>query len=129
MTPQRARRRYVKAFSFSMISYMVLVFAVPLAIKYFAIAGPLLFGLSVLPALPLLAMISVMGRYLLETDEYVRALQTLRMMVALAALLGATSIYGFVEVFADAPHVPLFLIFPAFCAFWGVTCAMIRSVK
>jgi hypothetical protein len=129
MTPQRATRRYVGAFWVSMSLYVVLVIAVPVLIKVYHIKGALLLGLSALPALPLLAMISVMGRYLLETDEYMRALQTKRMMVALAALLGACSIYGFVEVFANAPHLPVFMIFPAFCALWGVTCAIIRTAK
>lgn len=93
------------------------------------VEGPLLWALAVLPALPLLRIIHVMGRYLLETDEYQRALQTRRMMAALGLTLGACSVYGFLEMFADAPHIELYLVFPAFCAFWGITCLFVRSVK
>jgi len=129
MTPQRATHRYVRSFWVAISLYTVLVFAVPLLIKHYEIKNWLLWLLSVLPALPLIGVISVMGRFLLETDEYVRTLHTLRMMIALAALLGFCTIYGFIEVFAGAPHIPMFLIFPVFCVLWGITCAIVRTVK
>ena len=129
MTPRRATQRYTRDFWIAILVYVVLVFAVTLAIKHHNITGPLLWTLAVLPALPLLRMIYVMGRYLLETDEYQRAMQTRRMLGALGAMLGVCTVYGFVETFAGAPHLELYLVFPMFCGLYGASCLFIRSAK
>ncbi|KAF0179907.1 MAG: hypothetical protein IV086_13540 [Hyphomonadaceae bacterium] len=129
MTPKRARQRYVRSFGSSISAYVVLVFGVPLLLRQYEITGPLLWLLAVLPALPLLFIIYVLGRYLLETDEYERAIQTRRMMAALGAMLAVCTVYGFMETFAAAPHLELFLVFPMFCVFWGLSCIFIRTAK
>lgn len=129
MTPQRARRRYVVGFSLSMAIYVVLVFGVSLSIKRLGVEGPALYALAVLPSLPLIFSIYVMGRYLFEMDEYQRAIQMRRMLAGLGATLAVCSVWGFVEVFADAPRLDLYLVYPMFCMFWGLSCAAIRSVK
>lgn len=129
MTPQRARRRYTRSFWASISAYVALVFAVPLLLREYEISGLLLWILAVLPALPLLFVIYVMGRYLIETDEYERMIQTRRMLVALGAMLAVCTVYGFAETFAAAPHLELFLVFPMFCFFWGLSCIFVRFAK
>jgi hypothetical protein len=129
MTPQLAKRRYVRSFWSSIAAYVALVFAVPTLLRHYDIVGPLLWLLAVLPALPLLFVIYVMGRYLIETDEYERMIQTRRMLAALGAMLAVCTVYGFAETFARAPHLELFLVFPMFCFFWGLSCIFIRIAK
>lgn len=129
MTPDRAKRRYLIGFSLSMAIYVVCVFGVSFALKRGGIEGPLLYALAVLPSLPLVYSIFVMGRYLMEMDEYQRALQMRRMLGGLAATLAVCSAWGFLEIFAKVPRLDLYLVYPMFCMFWGVSCAFIRSVK
>jgi hypothetical protein len=129
MTPQLAKRRYLVGFSISMSIYVVLVFGVSLAIKRLGIEGPLLYALAVLPSLPLVYSIYVMGRYLMEMDEYQRAMQTRRMLAGLGATLAVCSVWGFLEVFAKTPRLDLYLVYPIFSFFWGFSCIFIRTVK
>jgi hypothetical protein len=129
MTPQRARRRYIAGFAASMSLYVIFVFGVPLSIKSLAIEGPALYALAVLPSLPLIYSIYVMGRYLMEMDEYQRAMQTRRMLAGIGATLAVCSAWGFLEIFAQAPRLDLYLVYPMFCMFWGLSCFFIRSVK
>jgi hypothetical protein len=78
---------------------------------------------SVLPvALGLLAgagtvvWIWATARYLSEIeDEYLRMLQVRGMLVATGVTLSITSMWGMVELFTTAPHLPLFLVFPIWC--------------
>ncbi len=129
MTPQRAKRRYFAGFSLSMAIYVVLVFGVSLSIKRLGVEGPLLYVLAVLPSLPLVYSIYVMGRYLMEMDEYQRAMQTRRMLAGIGATLAVCSAWGFLEVFADAPRLDLYLVYPMFSMFWGLSCLFVRSAK
>ena len=129
MTPQRAKRRYLVGFSIAMTIYVVCVFGVSFALRRGAFEGPLLYALAVLPSLPLVYSIYVMGRYLMEMDEYQRALQTRRMLGGIAATLAVCSAWGFLEIFAKAPRLDLYLVYPMFCMFWGASCLFIRSVK
>lgn len=129
MTPQRAKRRYLVGFSIAMSLYVICVFGVSLSIKRLAIEGPALYALAVLPSLPLIYSIFVMGRYLMEMDEYQRAMQTRRMLAGIGATLAVCSVWGFLEIFAQVPRLDLYLVYPMFCMFWGLSCAFIRSVK
>jgi putative oxidoreductase len=52
---------------------------------------------------------------LVETsDEYVRAFLVRRLGFAAAVSLALFSTWGFGEVYADAPHIPGFMVFPLF---------------
>lgn len=129
MTPQRAKRRYFVGFSIAMSLYVIFVFGVSLSIRRLGIEGPALYALAVLPSLPLIYSIFVMGRYLMEMDEYQRAMQTRRMIAGIGATLAVCSVWGFLEIFAKAPRLDLYLVYPMFCMFWGLSCFFIRSVK
>lgn len=129
MTPQRAKRRYFVGFGVSMTLYVVCVFGVSFALKRGGVEGPLLYALAVLPSLPLVYSLYVMGRYLLEMDEYQRALHTRRMLAALGATLAFCSVWGFLEIFAHVARFDLYLVYPLFSTLWGLSCIVIRSVK
>ena len=57
-----AVRRYMKRFIPTMLLYVVVLMASILAIKRLHPEGPLLWALAVAPAVPILAVIWVMGR-------------------------------------------------------------------
>ncbi|MGZ8998632.1 MAG: hypothetical protein ACXW2T_07235, partial [Allosphingosinicella sp.] len=82
--------------------------------------GPAIWGIAVLPALPLLFVFYAMGRYLAElTDEYVRMLEVRKALVATGLTLAVATVLGFLEIYAEAPHMPLFFI-P--CIWFGGLC-------
>ena len=64
---------------------------------------------AVAPALPLLAVLWINVRYLVEeTDEFRRLQMMLSMLCGLAAILAVSVTWGFLEGFAGAPHMALY---------------------
>jgi len=106
-----AARAYVRRFVPMMLGYAVLVFAAPYAIWALEAQGPLLWGLAMLPALPIIGVFWLIARYIVELrDEYVRVLEVRKALVATALTLSIASIWGFLEIYADAVHLPTFYI-------------------
>ncbi len=63
--------------------------------------------LAMLPIVPILAMIYVMGRYVVEErDEYLRHRAIMASLVGLGFVLAIGSFWGFLETFELVPHVP-----------------------
>lgn len=106
-----AARAYLHRFVPTMLAYVVLVFAVPVAIRALGAQGLLLWLLALLPALPIIAVFVLIARYIVElTDEYLRVLEVRKALVATAFTLSIASIWGFLEIYADAVHLPTFYI-------------------
>ena len=106
-----ALRAYLRRFFPTMALYVILVWASPFAIEATRATGPLLWGIAILPALPLMAGFWIIGRLLIELrDEYIRMLQIRQALVATGFAMSAASAWGFLEVYADAPHLPLFTV-------------------
>ena len=103
--------RYLRRFFPTMALYVALVWISPYAIWATEAQGPLLWGLAILPAIPLMAVFWIIGRLLIELrDEYVRMLQIRQALVATGFAMSAASAWGFLEVYADAQHLPLFTV-------------------
>jgi hypothetical protein len=63
--------------------------------------------LAMLPIVPVLAFVYVMGRYIVEeADEYLRHRATMASLVGLGLVLAFGSFWGFLETFELVPHVP-----------------------
>ncbi|WP_213981481.1 hypothetical protein [Sphingomonas sp. dw_22] len=116
-----AQRRYVWRFSIAMTAYVVVLFACTWAGRAYDPHGPALFLLSLLPALPLLVVIGVMGRYLIEEgDEFIRARLVTAMIGGIGVTLAVTTVWGFLEEGGVVAHFPTFLAFPLWCASFGL---------
>lgn len=103
--------RYLRRFFPTMTIYVVLVFTVPWAIQAIQPQGPLLWAIAILPALPLMLVFLIIGALLIELrDEYIRMLEIRKALVATGFAMSAASGWGFLEVYADAPHLPLFTV-------------------
>ncbi|MBA4048184.1 MAG: hypothetical protein C0476_06540 [Sphingomonas sp.] len=106
-----ALRAYLRRFVPVMLIYAVLVFAAPYAIWAWRPEGPFLWAIAVLPALPIIGVFWIIARYILElTDEYLRMLEVRKALVATAFALSIASIWGFLEIYADVPHLPAFFV-------------------
>lgn len=71
------------------------------------LSGATAFLIALLPIGPILAMIWVMGRYLVEEqDEYLRHKAMIASLVGLGVVLAVGSFWGFLETFGLVPHAP-----------------------
>lgn len=103
--PGAAIVRYTKGIAITSLLY---VFGLGIAItldKRMELEGAAAFLVALMPVLPILGMIWVMGRYLVEEqDEYLRHKAIIASLVGLALVLGFGSFWGFLEQFGLVPH-------------------------
>jgi hypothetical protein len=120
-TPSPAVRRYLRRFIPAMTGYVVVLFASLHIIRAYDPQGPLLWLLGVAPAIPVIAVIAVMGLYLMEeTDEFQRAILIQSMLWGIGITLALSTAWGFLENVGALPHFPLYLIFAVFCGAFGL---------
>jgi len=121
MKQNPAQRRYMWRFLPTMASYVVLLFGSNFLVDKWHPGGILLVALAVLPALPLIATIVVLGLYLAEErDEYLRRQMVIAMLFGLAALLSVATVWGFLQVAELVGSPPTFLAFPFWCVGWAL---------
>ena len=93
-------------------AYIVVLLGAILMHERLHVSGPALYVIAILPALPLIGVVWALGRFLIEeTDEYQRALAVRKMLVASGFLLVVATIWGFLEEFGLAPHLPAYWCF------------------
>lgn len=123
-----ANTQYIIGISATMTLYVLALFGSILAIKNLHPAGVLLYGLAVLPALPIGGSIVVFLRYIEQVDEYVRGVTLKRFIVATGLTLFVCTAWGFLEENAGAHHFSLYLVYPMFWVFFGLASAIYRKV-
>ena len=133
-----AKRRYVIRFLSTMGVYAIAVLAVVSYLVRSHPTGPrsvppnLLYVLAVLPALPIVGSIVVVGLYLAEEkDEFQRRLIEWSLLWGMGGTLATTSVCGFLEMFARVHFTshygsPLFWVFPLFWICTGMASIGLR---
>lgn len=122
-----AGRRYLKRFIPTMIAYVVLVFGASYAFDRMTLSGPVAWALATAPAIPIVAVIAIMGLYLKEeTDEFQRNILIQSMLWGFGLTMAATSVWGFAEIYVDAPPLQAFWVFPLFCLGMGLSQPFVR---
>lgn len=102
-------------------SYMIALFAAISVYNQWQPKGPILWAIAILPALPILYFVWKLGRYLAEeTDEYIRMKQVQAALFATGLLLVLATIWGFLETFGVAPHVPAWAAIPVWAVGLGI---------
>jgi xanthosine utilization system XapX-like protein len=125
-TMSPAAKRYLVRFFPAMAAYVAVLLASTWLIKHQAPQGPLLWALAIAPAVPIIAVIAIMGLYLREeTDEFVRALLVQAMLWGIGVTLAGCTAWGFLENVDLVPHLPLYLVFPIFCGAMGLAQVLI----
>ena len=110
-----AMRRYLRRTWSLFAVYMVIVFTVALLIKHAIPPGFWRYVAAVVPTVPLIGVIAAIGLYLHEeTDEFRRNLYAQSMLWGLGVVLVLTSVWGFLEMLADAPHIAAWWVFPIY---------------
>ena len=112
-----ANRRYQRDVRWLLVAYFVALGCSAWFVKHGAGHGVARYLWSVLPTLPIIAIIVRMAQYLHEeTDEYLRLLQMNRILAGTGALLTALLISDFLRAFGNAPDFAPFVLFFCFAA-------------
>jgi hypothetical protein len=102
-------------------AYVIALFGAISIYKQLEPSGPVLWLIAVLPSLPILYFVWALGRYLVEeTDEYIRMTQVSSALFATGWLLVLATIWGFLETFGVAAHVPSWAAVPLWAIGLGV---------
>lgn len=122
-----ATRRYTRRFFSTMGAYVIVILSVVWYLKHAHPTGPLLYLLAVLPAVPILGVILVVGLYLVEEkDEFQRTVLIQSMLWSIAFTLATTTVWGFLELFAGTVAFQPYLAFPLFWFFVGVATPFLK---
>jgi len=117
---KHAGQRYTRAMTVAFGLYMTLVIAGAIAIR---VLEPPQWALIVLALAPLAPALMMLRAYLIYTsalDEFQRRLQSQALIVAAAFVVFGSFAYGFLEEWANFPHLPLIWVFPVFAFTFGI---------
>lgn len=121
MYQSAANKRYIRRFLPTMFAYVVILFACVWAINTYAPTGPALVILCLLPSLPIIAAIAIMGLYLNEEpDEFLRRQMAAAMLGGTAVVLAVATVVGFLQMGKVIGEVEAIWAFPVWCGSWGV---------
>lgn len=105
-----AQRRYNRRTILAALAYGVLLIGEQYALHRAHVSPEAGYALSILPALPIIAIFAFVGRYLIEEqDEYLRMRMVRQVLWATGITLAATTLWGFLED-AGLPHLPMFYV-------------------
>jgi hypothetical protein len=122
-----AMRRYLLRFVPAMLAYVVVLSGSILAFENLRPTGPLLWVVAVAPALPIIAVIAIMGLYLMEErDEFQRGMSVQALLWGMGVTLAGATVWGFLENFGLVEHMPTYLAFPVFCGVFGLAQPLVR---
>lgn len=106
MSALSAKRRYQRRVVILAIIYAALLFPAVYLLDRHRIAGPLAYGVGVLPALPVVGFFAAIGLYLTEErDEYLRMLLIRQTLIATGLAMTGATLWGFLEGFDLLPHL------------------------
>jgi hypothetical protein len=119
-------RRYLVRFGISMSAYVMLLLTAVSLYHHGLTAGPLGYVVALAPAAAILGCIASVGFYLAEeTDEFARETLIQSLLWGTAATLSVATVWGFLETFGKAPHVPAWAVVPLFAIAMGVAQAFV----
>lgn len=115
-----AARRYRRDLAIAGALYVACVLGAALAIRNLDPPQWTVMVLSLLPVAPALMMLRAYLVFTRAMDEFQRRVQTEALIVAAAVTVFGSFAYGFLEEWADFPHVPLIWVFPVFAFAFGL---------
>ena len=123
---RQANRRYRRDMAIAAVIYVAAVFAGAFAIRNLSPPYPVVVVLALLPVAPALLMLRAYLVYSRSLDELQRRIQSEALIVAAAFVTFGSFAYGFLEEWADFPHVPMLWVFPAYSFIFGIAHIVIR---
>lgn len=125
-----AHRRYVLRTWAFMVPYVLLCVSMMTTDAFDDIIGkPAGWLLAAAVSAPVIGQLWATLSLMRESDEFVRALTAKQFIVAAGLAMGLATFWGFAETFANAPHMPGWLIYAAFWALYGVVSPFIKATN
>jgi hypothetical protein len=123
-----AMKRYNYRFIATMLGYVAFLGPAAWVFSHHPPTGIVAYLLAVLPAIPIVAGLAVAGIYLgEEKDEFQRTIFIQSMLWSIGSTLVVTTVWGFLEHFLQVWRLELYLVFPLFWFFVGVSSPLIKA--
>ena len=123
-----AGRRYIIRTWAFMVPYMLVCLSMMLTDAFDDIIGkPAGWGLAAAISAPVIGQLWATLSLMRESDEFVRAVAAKQFILAAGLAMALATFWGFAETFADAPHLPGWLIYAAFWGLYGLVSPFIRT--
>lgn len=90
---------------------------------------PAAWALALAVSAPVVGQIWATLSLMRDSDEFVRAVTAKQFIMAAGLSMAAATVWGFGESYADAPHIPAWMIYPLFWACFGLVAPFIRSSR
>jgi hypothetical protein len=117
----RAGKRYRRRVLTAITLYVAVLFSCLKLVKAVPLHGIALYAAAALPAIPVVAVLVILARYLQEeSDEYLRMLTARSLLFAAGALLATTVVNDFLRVIAHAGALMPFVGFIVFFVSFGI---------
>lgn len=114
-----AMKRYNRRMLWAFAGYVVALFGANSIDNHYHLQGGVLIALSVVPALPIIAVVAIIGRYLVEErDEYLRQRLVTCMLFGTGVLLAVGTVYNFLSGSGAIDPMPRLWIFPVWAMGW-----------
>lgn len=98
------------------------------AFRLFHLRGLPAYLIGALPGLPIVGQLLATGAYLkAETDEFPRAMLVQSLLGGTGATLAAITTWGYLEDFAQTPHLDLVWAYPLFWLFTALSYYVVRA--
>lgn len=123
MTP--VAKRYVREMIVAAALYSVVVFAGAFATRM-DLPHWVIIVAAIVPILPALLMLRAYITFVNGVDEFQRRIQSEAVMIAAGVTGFGCFTYGFLEEWADFPHLPLIWVLPILIGSWGIALCFIR---
>lgn len=122
-----AQARYFKRMLVAALRCILLSALAALGFKFGHLAGPLAWLVATLAAMPIVGALLGTAAYLSEEkDEFQRNVLIQAMLAGIGATLAATTIWGYLEDFVQAPHLRLIYLYPLFWMFVALSMPLVR---
>jgi len=123
-----AARRYLYRLFTTLAFYIAFLVTAVWAFSRYHLTGALAYLLAVLPALPIVGMVVVVGLYLAEEkDEFQRAVLVQALLGGIGATLVVTTAWGFLENYAHFQRLNILMIWPLYLIFVGISYGLVKA--
>ncbi len=116
-TRHLAYRRYARTMAIVSTVYAISIVVAAVLIPDRAPPSLMAVLLALVPGLAVLGMILAIVRLFMQLDdEYLRMIEVRKALIATACILAVCSVWGLLEMFTTVPPLPVFWVFPGWCA-------------
>lgn len=121
------QRRWARSCWMSAAMVVPLAIGAAAAFRLYHLHGIAAYAVAVLPTIPILWVLVELGRFLaVEKDEFQRNVLIQCVLGGTGGTLATTTIWGYLEDFAHAPHLDLAYVYPIFWLFVVVSYPLVR---